>query len=148
VPTRAWRLLPLLVLSAVFALAGCSGRPKLAEVKGTVTLKGKPLPKVMVEFIPDGATGPRATGTTDEKGQYTLVCDDKSPGAMVGANCVVLRDLTVWPDKPLGRKLETLSSKDVKPPRFPDEYSDLSRTPLKKEVKSEPNSFDIDVPAR
>src|SRR5690349_5755136 len=90
--TGTWRMLALLALSGVIVLAGCSNRPKLAEVKGTVTLKGKPLPKVVVEFIPDALTGQRSTGTTDENGHYTLVCDDQRPGAIIGPHRVLLHD--------------------------------------------------------
>ena len=45
-----WRTLMLLALCGSCCAAGCSGGPRLAEVKGTVRLNGKPLPKVMVEF--------------------------------------------------------------------------------------------------
>jgi hypothetical protein len=144
----AWRVLPLLALLAAFVMVGCSNRFKLAEVKGKVTLKGKPLPKIMVEFIPDAPAGPRASGTTDENGLYTLVCDDKRPGAVVGPNRVVLRDITVYGEKFLGRKLEHAGEKGgpaVKPSRIPGEYSDINRTPLKKEVKPEPNTIDLDL---
>src|SRR5262249_17849369 len=96
---NAWRLLSLLALLGVLAVAGCSSRPRMAEVKGTVKLKGKPLDQIMVEFIPDAATGKRSTGTTDENGQYTLVCDDQRPGAIVGPHRVVLHDLGVYGGK-------------------------------------------------
>src|SRR6516225_6806810 len=115
----------LVALLALFAVAGCSNRPKLAEVKGKVTLKGKPLSRILVEFIPDAANGPRASSTTDENGQYTLVCDDKRPGAMVGPNRVVLRDAAVYGDKFLGRKMEFAGTKGgppVKPSRIPGLY--------------------------
>jgi hypothetical protein len=146
--TGAWRTLSLLALLGVFAVGGCSSRPRLAEVKGTVKLKGRPLAKVMVEFIPDGPTGPRSTGTTDENGQYTLVCDDQRPGAMVGLNRVVLHDLEVYGDKFLGRKLEQVGSPGgptLKPSRIGEKYTDVGRTPLKKEVKPEPQTIDLDA---
>jgi hypothetical protein len=151
VRTAAWHRLPLLAVSVAFAAAGCSGGPKLAEVKGAVTLDGRPLAKVMVEFIPDGTTGPRATGTTDENGQYTLLCDDQRRGAVVGPNRVVLHDLEVMGDKFLGRKMEQIGTKDgptLKPSRVPERYTDVASTPFKKEVKPEPNTIDLDVTAR
>jgi hypothetical protein len=151
VRTASWRLLPSLALLAVVAMAGCSSRAKLAEVTGKVTLKGAPLPRVMVEFIPDGPTGPRASGTTDENGQYTLTCDDQRKGAMVGPNRVVLHDLDVMGDKFLGRKMEQIGTKDgptLKPSRIPEHFADVARTPLKKEVKPEPNTIDLDLSAR
>jgi hypothetical protein len=146
--TCSWRTLALLALLAVFGVVGCSSSPRLGVVKGTVKLKGKPLPKVMVEFIPDRANGPRSTGTTDDNGEYTLVCDDQRPGAMVGPNHVVLHDLDVYGDKLLGRKLElvgTPGGPTLKTSRIPEKYTSVAQTPLKKEVKPEPQTIDLEV---
>jgi hypothetical protein len=148
--TSIWRMPSLLALSGVIVLVGCTNRPKLAEVKGTVTLKGKPLPKVMVEFIPDALTGQRSTGTTDENGHYTLVCDDQRPGAIIGPHRVLLTDTAIYGDKVLGRKWETVGTKDgpkAIPPRFSGQYADVAKTPFKKQVKDEPNVIDLEVTA-
>jgi hypothetical protein len=130
------------LLALLCAAAGCSGRPRLGEVKGTVLLKGKPLANVWVEFIPDAPAGPRSTGSTDAKGRYTLVCADGRPGALVGPHRVVLRDLDTLGDKFLGRRAESV---ERKPSRLPDQYADVARTPLRKEVKAEPQTIDLDV---
>ena len=66
--TDARPMLSLLILLAAFAVIGCSGRLQLGEVKGTVKLNGKPLPKIMVEFVPEQPTGPRSLGTTEASG--------------------------------------------------------------------------------
>ena len=139
---------PLLVLFSACSAAGCSGGPRLAEVTGTVRLNGMPLANVMVEFNPDAATGARSTGTTDENGRYTLVCDDQRPGAIVGPHRVVLHDLAVYGGKFLGRKLEQVGTKDnsiLKPSRIPRHYESTAHTPLKKEVKPEPQILDLEV---
>jgi hypothetical protein len=146
--TGARPMLLLLVLLAAFAVIGCSSRPQLGEVKGTVKLHGKPLPKIMVEFVPEQPTGLRSLGTTDENGQYTLVCDDTRPGAMVGPHRVVLRDLAVYGDKVLGRKLElvgTPGGPTLKPSRIPNHYEHPTQTPIKKEVKPGSQTIDLDV---
>jgi len=146
----AWRVLSLLALLGVYALVGCSNRPKLAEVKGTVKLKGKPLDQIMVEFIPDALNGQRSTGTTDENGQYTLVCDDNRPGAIIGPHRVVLHDLGIYGGKFLGRKIEQVGTKDgpkLNPSRVSAQYADTAHTPLKKEVKDEPNVIDLELTA-
>ena len=143
-----WRTLTLLALCGAYCAAGCSSGPRLAEVKGTVRLNGKPLPKVMVEFVPDAPTGARSTGTTDEHGQYTLVCDDQQPGAIVGPHRVLLHDLAVFGDKVHGRKWEQVGTKGGPPEiksRIPPRYESASSTPLKKEVKPEPQTIDLDV---
>jgi hypothetical protein len=146
--TGAWRMLRLFTLLAAYIVIGCSIGPKLAEVTGTVRLNGKPLPNVMVEFIPDAATGVRSTGTTDETGRYTLICDDQRPGAIVGPHRVVLYDLAVYGGKFLGRKLEQAGSKGgpiLKLSRIAAQYESTAHTPLKKEVKPEPQTIDLDV---
>jgi hypothetical protein len=145
---NAWRFLSLFALLSAVAAAGCSNRPRLAEVKGTVKLKGKPLDKIMVEFIPDALNGQRSTGLTDEKGQYTLVCDDKRPGALIGPHRVVLHDVGIYGGKFWGRKLELVGTKDgpkLNPARISVQYEDPSHTPLKKEVKDEPNTIDLEL---
>ncbi len=144
--TRLWRTLPMFALLLALGLAGCSRGPKLAPVKGTVTLKGKPLDNIMVEFIPDKPEGLRSTATTNEQGQYTLVCDDKRPGALVGPHKVVLHDLGVYGGKFWGRKLENAGPKDgLKTPRISDRYTTAGQTPLQKEVKSEPQVIDLEL---
>ena len=146
--TGVYRTRSLLVLLLASSLAGCSRGPKLAEVTGTVRLNGKPLPNVMVEFNPDAATGVRSTGTTDETGRYTLICDDQRPGALAGPHRVVLHDLAIYGGKFLGRKLEQAGTKGgpvLKPSRIPALYESTAHTPLKKEVKPEPQTIDLDI---
>jgi hypothetical protein len=146
--TGAWRTLSLLALLGTSSMVGCSSGPRLAEVTGTVRLNGKPLPDVMVEFNPDAATGVRSTGATDENGRFTLVCDDQRPGAIVGTHRVVLHDLAIYGGKFLGRKLEqagTRGGPTLKPSRIPTQYESTAHTPLKKEVKPEPQIIDLDV---
>ena len=141
-------MLSLLTVLAICGMVGCSSGAKLAEVKGIVRLNGKPLPNVMVEFNPDAAKGARSTGTTDEKGQYSLVCDDQRPGAIVGRHRIVLHDLAVYGGKFLGRKLEQVGTKGgptLKPSRIPRKYESTGHTPLKKEVKPEAQTIDLDV---
>ena len=67
----------LVWLGLAAAVAGCSGaaahQPKLFPVSGIVTLDGKPLSGVVVEFIPTGSThGNGAAGRTDKAGKYEL----------------------------------------------------------------------------
>src|SRR5687767_10405299 len=47
------------VAAAVVALAacGCSSKPKLAQLSGKVTFKGKPVPAGWISFTPDVAAG-------------------------------------------------------------------------------------------
>lgn len=126
-------------------MSGCAKGPNLADVSGTLKMNGKPLGNVMVEFIPDGLTGPHSHGTTDEAGHYVLACDDERQGAMVGTNRVVLHDLAVYGDKVTGRKWENVQSK---PSRIANTYAFVNQTPIKKDVKEGVQVIDIEIPGK
>ena len=52
-------------------------RPQLVPVSGKLTMNGRPLKNVKVDFHPDPdqkTTGPGSSGTTDDDGNFTLVC--------------------------------------------------------------------------
>ena len=85
---------------------GCSRQPQLAEVKGQVLMKGKPLGNVKVDFHPDpdqGTSGPGSSGTTDEQGKFTLTYSNGKPGAIVGHHRVIVTDLDVFGNVLVGR---------------------------------------------
>jgi hypothetical protein len=68
---------------------GCSGKYKVSQVSGRVTLNGKPLARGSVTFVPMGskenqAPGPTAWGPIDADGRYKLAIDPKTPGTVVG----------------------------------------------------------------
>jgi dihydroxyacid dehydratase/phosphogluconate dehydratase len=143
---------PLVSLLAVFTalgVAGCSSRVKLAPVKGTVKQNGKPLDLILVEFIPDSATGLRSTATTDGNGAFTLHCDDQRPGAVIGVHRVVLHDVGIYGGQVWNRKktmeAEAKGINPFKPSRLPSQYTVVSQTPLKKEVKPEAQTIDLEV---
>lgn len=141
---------PYLVL--VFAsAAGCGpGRAPVAPVEGVVTLSGKPLPKLRVQFMPDankGTHGPTSTGITDDKGRFKLTCADGRVGAVVGWHKVVINDMQVrLPIAPrhgtgeedkskTGNADDRVQRPTYQPPRVPDPYTTSGRTPLSQEVK-------------
>jgi hypothetical protein len=122
-------------------LAGCTRGPEFAEVEGTVTQGGKPLEKVQVEFYPDGI-GPRSMAITDAAGKFVL----KSDGAVVGGHKVVLRDVSIYPDRPLTREELNQDFGKGKKIRIPATYGDTARTPLTKTVTGgQKNTIDIEV---
>lgn len=130
---------------ALLALVGCGGGPQLAEVEGTLKLKGKPLDKIQVEFWPEGS-GPRSMGTTDAQGRFTLLTDDgKRKGAVVGSHKIVLKDVGVLGDKFLGRAGENVDMTKGKKPQVSDTYGDPHKSPLKKEVTAGKCVIDIDL---
>ena len=87
---------PIFGLVLFGLLAGCSSGPNLTEVTGTLTINGKPLDNIRVEFLPDPeakTNGPRSTGVTDAEGRFKMTCENQRSGAVVGTHRVTLTDL-------------------------------------------------------
>lgn len=77
----------LLVLVICGVSAGCGERIRVSTVSGTVTLDGKPIPGLMVEFAPAENPGwrlPLGIGYTDAEGRYSLV--RPGPGGKTGTS--------------------------------------------------------------
>lgn len=62
------------VALAVIVVAGCNKPPsmKTCPVTGTVTYNGKPLEGATVVYVPPSPDAPRASGTTDAEGKFSL----------------------------------------------------------------------------
>jgi hypothetical protein len=135
-------------LSLVALLAGCGG-PPLAEVEGTVTLNGKPIDNVRVEFLPDPeqqTTGPRSMGVSDAQGRFKLTCETQKGGAMVGTHRVVITDLKQWEGLSASR---ADAEKPLKPSRVPGRYTNVLKTPFKSiEVKAGGSLVKLDLTTR
>ena len=82
------------ILLAFVLIPGCTEpRANVAQVTGVVTMKGKPLELVSVEFWPKSDGGIRSVGKTDNEGKFTLRTDDGlQAGATIGQNAVLIRD--------------------------------------------------------
>ena len=78
-PRHAWLLL---VGFFLVALAGCGG-PKLAPVKGRVTVAGKPVRQGRIMFYPAGAPG--ATGAIAQDGTFSLTTLKPGDGAVIAS---------------------------------------------------------------
>ena len=150
-------LLPLL-------LAGCSKVPPMGTVCGVVTLDGKPLPDVEVQFLPDpeqGTRGATASCYTDEQGRFTLRTErHHTDGALVGTHRVVFVDIAALPspgslpgmgampgmEDPAG--LPAMPRREQKPKknRVPAWYTDPNQTPFRTiEVKSGDQTLNFDL---
>jgi hypothetical protein len=148
----------LLGMSITWALwlAGCGpSGVQLGEVEGVVVLDGKPLQNAEVQFIPEpgqATDAPRSTAVTDDQGRFKLVCDDGRQGAVVGLHRAVLRDLNQYEAfVPVDKHSPDYGYVDDRPrarSRFPDHYGDLSRTPLRKEVKAGKQTIDVELKSR
>jgi uncharacterized protein (TIGR03067 family) len=106
---------------------GDKNQTKMASVEGKVTLDGQPLPRAQVVFVPPPDGGRKATGTTNEKGEYQLVTAGKRGGVRPGPYKVVIT--------------KKVAGKSVVPAR----YGSPETTPLKLTVKEGQNALNIDL---
>lgn len=82
--SRAVRVAAFVTLSVMFAFAGCGkgDYPEMARVSGTVAYKGKPVPNIMVNFMP--TEGRPSWGKTDDAGRFEMVYDEDYKGVKIG----------------------------------------------------------------
>jgi hypothetical protein len=95
-----WRSLIMgSVCGLSLASLGCGQGPVFEmnkDVRGTLTLDGKPLANINIQFVPEPKASqpnlqcPLSMGVTDEKGNFALACDNGKPGAVIGRQRVVV----------------------------------------------------------
>ena len=149
------RMCYLCCILLISASVGCDSGPSFVnEVTGTVTIDGKPFPKVKVTFVPqmniDGSFIP--TGVTDEDGSFTLsmLGNDTSCPA---AKCKVTISEPSPPDeiqenlmsenpddRMLSRYLKSLKLRPI-----PETYTLLKLTPLVADVSDDNHVFDFEL---
>jgi hypothetical protein len=80
-------------LLVLLIVCGCSRGPSYIQIKGTVTLDGKPVADAALNFSPVKAApgGEPSAGVTDAQGNFTLNTAHDTPGTLQG-KCRV----TVW----------------------------------------------------
>ena len=120
----------LACLGAIALLVGC-GNPNLGDVRGVVTLDGKPLPDAFVQFVPVGE-GASSFGKTESDGTYRMKFSDSEYGAFIGSNQVVIRTGDVKAD-----------NSGSTPELVPNAYN--NNTTLTADVKKGKNTFDFDL---
>lgn len=143
---RIGRFTPLAVCCCLLsALAGCGDKLQVAEVTGVVTLDGKPLEFIHVEFWPD--VGPRSFAKTDASGTFTLQTDDRTQmGAVPGSHKVSLKDTWHTRDDYISEGGDWVDMSAGKKGRISTKYFDAVRSPLSVSVKAgEANNFEFPV---
>lgn len=118
------KILNLAVLcGGLLLLAGCPGPqgPEIVPVEGNITVDGKPLKNIRIEFWPE-TEGPNSVALTDEQGHFVLMTEEVEPrkGAVKGMHRLAARDSEVV-SKFVGRSEEDNSS--GKAPRISVTYS-------------------------
>lgn len=116
-----------LALALTLVGAGCSSEIRLADVKGRVTRAGQVAPSLWVQFTPSKG-GRSAEGLTNADGEYSLDFSNGRKGAPPGLHRVFVMSG--------GRLDEHGSEVTQRKVIFKGEF----------EVKSGPNSIDIEVP--
>ena len=117
---------------------GRSG-PEMARVSGTVTYKGKPVPKGTVSFVSTDPSRRNATGQLDPNGYYTLQTEEPGDGAEPGDY-----DVAVYAHEE--KVLDYRPKVPVKAERLiPEKYENPKTSALKKTVKSGSNKFDLEL---
>ena len=138
-----------LPVTSILAFCGCGDGLNMVEVEGTVTMEGKPLDQIRVEFWPLGE-GLRSVGVTDEAGRFSLTTDDgERKGAVVGSHRIVLNDTTVLGNQFLGRAGENVDMSQGRKSRILGDYASAQRTPLTKDVvagKKNEITLEVDPP--
>jgi DNA-directed RNA polymerase subunit RPC12/RpoP len=107
--------------------------PDLGEVRGTVTLDGKPLAYAMVQFHPDSGleTGSRigsSAATTNSEGEYRLAYVGDVYGAAIGKHRVTIQAPNLSRER-----------------RLPRKYTSVRGTVLHEEVEAGNNEINLDL---
>ena len=146
-----------LAVAALFtAMMGCSRQAELGGVSGSVSLDGKPLSNVQVEFIPDTrgkpkVTPPMSVGVADEAGRYELHATDGRLGAAAGEHRVVVRDLALPAGGRIGSRAEADRAAVVGRAkvstltRVPAVYANSAASPLHVTVASGEQTLDLEL---
>lgn len=136
---RAFALLA--ITSLLSTGVGCSSGREVAEVTGVVTVDGKPMDLIHIEFWSTG--GPRSVGKTDANGKFELIIDDQTEqkGAVPGEHKVCLRD--TWPSKDdyINEGGEWVDKSDGKKSRIDTKYYDAMNSPLSVKVEAGKTNF-------
>lgn len=121
------------LLTVLICLVGCSG-DGLVPVKGVVTVDGKPMPGLEVNFEPTGDTEGRttATGYTQKDGSYALAYPGYKKGTPQGEYVVRISG---------GETLDGGAA--VRVPAKYNKDSDLTAT-----VSSSSDTFDFDLKSK
>ncbi|MDY0170607.1 MAG: hypothetical protein RBS80_28965 [Thermoguttaceae bacterium] len=133
----AWRAAVLSLLMAASAIVGCRGRgyegERRASVSGTVTLGGEPVDGGVIQFVPVGGEGRKASASISG-GRYDI---PEASGPNVGPHRVMIN----WP-KPTGQVSpdgEGMETAEAIPPQY---HADST---LEAEIKAGKNTHDFEL---
>lgn len=125
------------------ALPGCGpGSGGLAVVKGKISYKGKPVPNGTINFLPNDANKPSATGEIQPDGSYelkTYLSNKPSSGAVIGPHKVVIVAMADMANALPEQKTP------LPPPIVPIKYTSPATSDLTANVEDKENKIDFDL---
>ena len=143
------RVAPIMSLPILLTLAGCDkgDYPEMAKVTGTVTYKGKPVPNMMINFMP--TEGRPSWGKTDANGRFEMIYDSDYKGVKIGHH-------KVYFTPPVGSTIDGGTSKESRKAiaaavgltleemaEIRAKYGTEESTKLEVDVKKDPEVLDL-----
>jgi len=129
----------LALATCLVVVCGCGAkdsRPKLATVRGKVTLKGQPVALAKVMFLPVEG-GQSSEGETGPSGEYELYFRENEPGAQIGKHKITISTFVPTELDDLGKKVGGRGE------TIPAQYN--TNSTLEKEVVAGENVIDFDL---
>jgi hypothetical protein len=139
-----------LCVSMLLVVQGCGKEapPPIVPAQGVVLLRGKPLPKAQIRFIPDIDYGAAyiATAVTDDSGRFTLECNGQ-PGACVGENTVTVGEADIPKELQSENAQRQLYAytQSLKNRPIPKKYASPVSTPLKATVAEGQTEYKLEL---
>jgi len=138
--------LPILIV-----LAGCGkgDYPEMAKVTGTVTYKGKPVPNMMVNFMP--TEGRPSWGKTDSQGKFEMVYDADYNGVKVGHHKVYITppaNMTIGGPKSKASNKDVAAAVGLTPEEMAairEKYGQEETTKLEVDVKNDQSDLKLNL---
>lgn len=149
----------------VVLVVGCGGDDlgKRYAVSGTITYKGKPLPKGSIAFISDKPDGRGASGVIED-GKYQLTTQTANDGAFPGTYQITINDIVVDTAAAEAETKKLAAKKNVQiglpgmvdpaqqakalrkaANNVPAKYVSAATSGLKAEVKASSNKIDFEL---
>lgn len=126
---RSFSLVAAFAAATLAVLTGCSADEKTYEVSGTIQYQGKPVPKGLIFFDPEGG-GPQGFANI-ENGKYDTATPGQGKGIRGGKYSIRINgfDGKVGAEAPFGQAI------------FPEHT-------FQKELPAQTQTFDYDVPKK
>jgi hypothetical protein len=135
------------LFTVCFLETGCQeavkDAPELSRVKGVVKSGDQPVSGAMVTFYPDtsrGNKGPSASATTNNAGEFVLICGMKE-GAVTGFHKVTVECLRISSSINTSGPVEPMQPCVIAP-----KFSALTTTTLTAEVPPFDSVIELDIP--